>query len=267
MPPPPFLATRACHRSFPSFLGPDKTGSEMVGEIYERTSPSIKILGTEWSGIWNEYVVTPPLNARPNREKKGWHWPIDFIPHDSSKQTHPYKPTWPALNRSCILKQQYCHMFWIDILSQYKLNIVRDYLVESCIHRSLYSVYKAWFKRRRLGSENDTEFRWLHYRWWQLTPDWQGGRWAVIVDTWNKQRPKALVQNYRNWTIWFDKPDGPVLSGPTTVRGTDVFQWGAPPTDKWCLDGEEVWTTITLEVVMADSRSNRRKMKRIEKLG
>jgi hypothetical protein len=32
------------------------------------------------------------------------------------------------------------------------------------------------------------------------------------------QEPEAPAQNRKNWTVWFGKPDGPVLSGPTIVR-------------------------------------------------
>jgi hypothetical protein len=35
-----------------------------------------------------------------------------------------------------------------------------------------------------------------------------------------RQVPEALVQNRKNRTVWFGKPDGPVLSIPMAVRGT-----------------------------------------------
>jgi hypothetical protein len=47
------------------------------------------------------------------------------------------------------------------------------------------------------------------------------------------------------------------------VRGTAGLRWDASPLAKWHLDGEEAWTTTTLEVVVA-KRSNWRKIKRIE---
>jgi hypothetical protein len=71
---------RACRHSFPTCLGEDMVRSEMVGVIYERTSASIKILGTGSSVIWNEYAVTLPLDAQPNRRKNGWRWPIRLHP-------------------------------------------------------------------------------------------------------------------------------------------------------------------------------------------
>jgi hypothetical protein len=63
------------------------------------------------------------------------------------------------------------------------------------------------------------------------------------------------------------KPDCLVLLGLMTVRGTTGLQRGAPPPAKQHLDGGEASTTITLEVVAAAKRSNRRKTKRIENLG
>jgi hypothetical protein len=48
----------------------------------------------------------------------------------------------------------------------------------------------------------------------------------------NEQRPKALSQNCRNWTVRFQEPDGSVLSRPTAVRGRTGFQRGAPPLTK-----------------------------------
>jgi hypothetical protein len=87
------------------------------------------------------------------------------------------------------------------------------------------------------------------------------------IATQNEQEPKAHAQNCRNWTVWFCKPDDLILSRLMTVRGTAGLWWGAPPPAKWRLDGGEAWTTIPLEVVVMNSRSNRRKMKIIEKLG
>jgi hypothetical protein len=59
------------------------------------------------------------------------------------------------------------------------------------------------------------------------------------VHTWNKQRPEAPAQSYRNWTIRLGKLEGPVLSGPTAIRGTTGLRRGAPPLAKRCLDSGE----------------------------
>jgi hypothetical protein len=40
------------------------------------------------------------------------------------------------------------------------------------------------------------------------------------VATRNEQRPEAPAQNSRNQTVRFQELDGPVLSGPTAIRGT-----------------------------------------------
>jgi hypothetical protein len=53
------------------------------------------------------------------------------------------------------------------------------------------------------------------------------------------QRPEAPAQNSRNQTIRFQEPNGPVLSGSTTVKGATGLQRGAPPPVKRRLDGEE----------------------------
>jgi hypothetical protein len=39
------------------------------------------------------------------------------------------------------------------------------------------------------------------------------------VATRNEQELKALTQNYRNRILQFGKLEGPILSGPTAVRG------------------------------------------------
>jgi hypothetical protein len=49
------------------------------------------------------------------------------------------------------------------------------------------------------------------------------------VATRNEQELDAPVQNYRNWTIRFGKPDPPVFSGPTVVSGATELRRGAPP--------------------------------------
>jgi hypothetical protein len=49
-----------------------------------------------------------------------------------------------------------------------------------------------------------------------------------------------------------------------TVRDAIGLRWGAPPPAKQRLDGGEAGITTNLEVEAAASRSNRRKMKRIE---
>jgi hypothetical protein len=89
----------------------------------------------------------------------------------------------------------------------------------------------------------------------------------TMFATRNEQEPEAPARNWRNWTVRFGKPNGPVLSGPTTVKGPTGLRRCAPPSAKWYLDGGEAWTMTTLEVVAVNSRSNWRKMKKIEKLG
>jgi hypothetical protein len=79
---------------------------------------------------------------------------------------------------------------------------------------------------------------------------------SKYVTTWNEQRPEAPAQNSRNQTIWFQEPDGPVLWGPTVVKGVVGLRWGAPPPIKRRLDSREAWTTTTLEVVVAAKRFN-----------
>jgi hypothetical protein len=59
------------------------------------------------------------------------------------------------------------------------------------------------------------------------------------VRTQNEQRPEVPARSYRNQTIRFEKPDSPVLSEPTAVRGTAVLRRGAHPPAKQCLDGGE----------------------------
>jgi hypothetical protein len=46
-----------------------------------------------------------------------------------------------------------------------------------------------------------------------------GEKWVTIA-TQNEHELKAPAQNNRNRTIWFGKPNYPVLSRPTAVRGT-----------------------------------------------
>jgi hypothetical protein len=87
------------------------------------------------------------------------------------------------------------------------------------------------------------------------------------VATQIEQELEAPAQSCGNWTVWFGKLNGPVLSRSAVIRGTAVLRWGAPPTAKWCLDGGEAWTTTTLEVVAAGKRSNRQKDRKLEKLG
>jgi hypothetical protein len=68
---------------------------------------------------------------------------------------------------------------------------------------------------------------------------WDKGKLSRhAVRTWNQQEPEALAWNYRNKTVPFGKLDGPVLSGPTAVRGAAELRWGAPPSVKWHLDRE-----------------------------
>jgi hypothetical protein len=59
------------------------------------------------------------------------------------------------------------------------------------------------------------------------------------VATQNEQELKALAQNYRKWKVQFQKPDTPVLSRSTTVRGVVGLRWGASPPAKWHLNDEE----------------------------
>jgi hypothetical protein len=59
------------------------------------------------------------------------------------------------------------------------------------------------------------------------------------VCTQNDQIPEAPARNYRNWTVRFGKPNGPVLSRSTTVRGAAGLRRGAPPLTKRRLDGGE----------------------------
>jgi hypothetical protein len=42
----------------------------------------------------------------------------------------------------------------------------------------------------------------------------------VICCTEIRHEPEAPVQNRKNWTVRFGKPDGPVLSIPIAVSGT-----------------------------------------------
>jgi hypothetical protein len=47
------------------------------------------------------------------------------------------------------------------------------------------------------------------------------------VRTQNEQELKALAQKKKNQIVWFGKPDGPVLSILTAVRGTAGTQRGS----------------------------------------
>jgi hypothetical protein len=57
------------------------------------------------------------------------------------------------------------------------------------------------------------------------------------VRTRNKQRPEAPARSCKNWTIRLGKPEGPVLSGPTAIRGIAGLRRGASPPAKLRLDG------------------------------
>jgi hypothetical protein len=54
-----------------------------------------------------------------------------------------------------------------------------------------------------------------------------------------RQELEAPVQNRRNRTFRFQKPEPPILSGPTAVCGAARLRRGAPPSAKRCLDGGE----------------------------
>jgi hypothetical protein len=60
----------------------------------------------------------------------------------------------------------------------------------------------------------------------------------VLPHETNRDR-KPLLKNCRNQMVWFGKPECPVLSGPTAVRGAVEFRRGAPPLAKRCLDDGE----------------------------
>jgi hypothetical protein len=102
---------------------------------------------------------------------------------------------------------------------------------------------------------------------------WKKSLWAVkktivcceLVAAPNVQRLEAPAQNSRNWSVRFQKPDDPILSGPTVVRGATGLRRGAPPPTKWRLNGGEAWTTTTLEVVVAAKRSNWRENEKSRK--
>jgi hypothetical protein len=81
-----------------------------------------------------------------------------------------------------------------------------------------------------------------------------------------RTRPWTSAQNCRNWIVWFQKPDGPILLTSATVGCTITLWWGASSPAKRCLNGEEVWTMITLEVVTVGKRSNWKKNKKNRKL-
>jgi hypothetical protein len=49
---------------------------------------------------------------------------------------------------------------------------------------------------------------------------------------------KLLLETWVNQIVRFGKPDCPILSGPTAVRGTTGLRRGAPPLVKWHLDRE-----------------------------
>jgi hypothetical protein len=48
-----------------------------------------------------------------------------------------------------------------------------------------------------------------------------------MFTTRNVHESEAPAQSYRNWIVRFGKPDGPVLSIPTTVRGTAGTRQGS----------------------------------------
>jgi hypothetical protein len=54
----------------------------------------------------------------------------------------------------------------------------------------------------------------------------------TMFATRNEQEPKAPARNCKNWTVGFGKPNGPVLSGPTAVRGPVGLRRCAPPSAK-----------------------------------
>jgi hypothetical protein len=80
-------------------------------------------------------------------------------------------------------------------------------------------------------------------------------RWALFTYEKNKSR-RLLLKIWDNRRVQFDKSDCPILSGPTTVRGTTRLWWGAPHLSKWHLDSGDAWTMTTLEVEAVAKRSN-----------
>jgi hypothetical protein len=55
---------------------------------------------------------------------------------------------------------------------------------------------------------------------------------------------EAHAQNYRNRMLQFSKSECPVLSGPTTERGTVGFDESILPLAKWCVTRGGIRTTV-----------------------
>jgi hypothetical protein len=50
-----------------------------------------------------------------------------------------------------------------------------------------------------------------------------------------RTRARSSCSKQANWTVRFDKPDGPVSSAPTAVRGTVGSDEGVIFLAEWCL--------------------------------
>jgi hypothetical protein len=72
-------------------------------------------------------------------------------------------------------------------------------------------------------------------RWRGLKAAWRS---RVFAQEMNQSR-KLLLKTWANQMVWFGKPDCPVLSGLTAVRGAVELRRGAPPPAKRRLDGGE----------------------------
>jgi hypothetical protein len=57
-----------------------------------------------------------------------------------------------------------------------------------------------------------------------------------FVATQIEQEPEAPAQNRKNWSVRFGKPDGPILSIPTTVAPPALDEGASPPAKRH-LDG------------------------------
>jgi hypothetical protein len=70
------------------------------------------------------------------------------------------------------------------------------------------------------------------------------------------REPEALAQNYRNWTIQFQKPDPPILSILAVVTSAASVDDEALPLTKRRLDGREGRPWHTQGDAAAATRSN-----------